>query len=338
MSTYKTFASTLVPYLVGVSAAFLVAGVLLSALGYNVLVGYRTIFLTSFSNFDSFALTLLKFIPLLLMSLGFAIPLLAQKYNVGIEGQFLLGAIGASIIGLTLNLPQFIHVLLALTVGVLLGSLWALVPALLLYKFNVNEIISTILMNFIAFYLVDYVATGPWRDVAAGHPMTIPIASTASLPLLVKRPAVHVGIILAVLVVLASYSLLYKTGPGYEIRATGANPRASQVFGINVKLIGPLTIVLGGAVSGLAGAMEVTGFHLRLIGGMQANYTPLGILIALMARGNPLALIFISFFISIIEIGSNALQRTQGVPVELTLIVEALILVFFLVAQALWRR
>ncbi|MEB3859762.1 MAG: hypothetical protein LRS43_00970, partial [Desulfurococcales archaeon] len=189
-----------------------------------------------------------------------------------------------------------------------------------------------------AFYLVDYIATGPWRDLAAGHPMTVPIAETARLPLLVQRPALHAGFLLTLLVAAAAYFLLFRTLPGYEIRAVGSNPRASAVFGINVKLLGPLTLVAGGAVAGLAGAMEVMGFHYRLIGGMQANYTPLGILIALMGRGDPIAIVALSFFISVVEIGSNALQRTQGVPVELTLIVEALILVFFLVVQVARRR
>ncbi len=328
----------LVPYIIGIVGAFTVAGIIMYGLGYDVLLSYRTIFLTSFSTADSIALTLLKFVPLLMLSLAFSIPLMARKFNVGIEGQFLLGGIGATIIGLTLSLPPGIHVLLALILGAAFGALWALIPAFLLYKFNVNEIIATILMNFIAFYLVDYIATGPWRDVIPGHPMTVPLAPTSYLPLIIERPSIHSGVIISVLIAIGVYILVFWTLTGYEMRAAGSNPRAARVFGINVKILAPLSLVIGGMVAGLAGAIEVTGLHYRLIEGMQSNYAPLGILIALMGKGNPLALLILSFFISMIEVGTSALQRTQGVPIELSLIIESLILIFVLVAEVIRRR
>ncbi len=327
-----------IPYAVGITLAFIIAGITMYLTGFDVLLSYRTIFLTSFTTADSFALTLLKFITLLMLSTAFAIPLMSRKFNIGIEGQFLLGAIGATIVGLTLHLPPGIHVTLALLLGILLGALWAAIPAYLLYKFNVNEVISTILMNFIAFYLVDYVATGPWRDVVPGHPMTIPIASTSYLPLILHRPSIHIGIIISIVLTIAAYVLIFLTIYGYELRASGSNPRAANVFGINVKFLGPMSLILGGAVAGLAGAIEVTGIHYRLIEGMESNYAPLSILIALMGKGNPLAILFFAIFISVIEVGTSALQRTQGVPVELTLIVEALILIFVLVAEVMRRR
>ncbi|MEM2613555.1 MAG: ABC transporter permease, partial [Nitrososphaerota archaeon] len=303
-------------YSTGITVAFVVAGLSLILMGHDILKGYYTLFFTSFSSLSGISLTILKFIPLLLMSLGFAIPLMARKYNVGVEGQFLLGAIGAVTVAFSLSsLPGPILITLILTGGVIFGAAWALIPALMLYKFNVNEIISTILLNFISFYLVDYIATGPWRDVFAGHPMTLPIPDQGILPLIIQNPQINMGFILALLFPFLAYLYVYRTVRGYELRAVGANPRASMIFGINTNYIAPLSLIIGGMLSGLAGSIEVAGLHYRLIEGMHSNYGSLSILIALICKGNPIGVILTSFFISVIEIGASGMQRTMGVPV-----------------------
>lgn len=335
----KKIANDAMPYAIGVIAAFLVAGLFLALMGQNVLEGYYTIFFTSFGSLTGISLTIFKFIPLLLMGLGFAIPLMTRKYNVGVEGQFLLGAIGAVTVVFVLGpLPAPILLPLVLICSIVFGALWALIPALMLYKFNVNEIISTILLNFISFLLVDYVATGPWRDTFAGHPMTLPIPSQATLPLLVRSPQVHIGFLIALALPFLAYFYIYRTVPGYELRAVGANPKASSVFGIKAQYVAPLSLVLGGMVSGLAGGFEVTGLYYRLVEGMHSNYGALAIIVALICKGNPIGVILASLFISIIEVGASGMQRTMGVPVELVFIVEALMLLFILMADVMRAR
>ncbi|MGB9785408.1 MAG: ABC transporter permease [Fervidicoccaceae archaeon] len=324
-------------YLLAIAAAFAIAGVILFVLHQDVLLGYKTILTTSFSSLPNFALTIFKFTPIYLMGLGFSIPLATRKYNVGIEGQFLLGAIGAAAVGITLSwLPGYVLLPALLIAAMLMGALWASVPAILLYFFNVNEIISTILLNFISFYIVDMVALGPWRDVTAGHPMTIPISSSAHLPILGAQ--INVGSLFTIALAALGFFAIYKSVFGYELRATGANPIASFKFGIKTSYLAPLSLVLGGAVAGLAGGLEVSGLYFRLVEGMQSNYANLAIIVSLMARGNPVFLLLSSFFFSVIEIGSNAMQRTMGTPYEIALITESLMILFVMTVDALRAR
>ena len=328
------------PYLFSISLAFGSAGLILYFSGYDVASCYWTILTASFWNLSSLFLTLTKFSTLLLMSLAFLIPYVSRKFNIGIEGQYLMGALGATLVGLAISAPGGIHAIISILAGIAFGSLWALVPAFLMTRYNVNEVISTIMMNFIARYSVIVFAMGIWRDVASGHPMTIPISSTAALPLLNSTPPLSSGVVFSVTTTIVLYFILAFTLFGYELRATGTNPRAAEVFGINTKLLMPLSLVIGGSIAGLGGALDVTGYYHRLIDGMQSNYPSLGILIALLSKGKITFVIPVAFFISVIDVGTNALQRIQRVPIELVLILEGLLLVFILVSESLrwWKK
>jgi simple sugar transport system permease protein len=225
-----------------------------------------------------------------------------------------------------------------LLAGVLFGALWMLVPAWLLYRFNINEILTTVLMNFVAFELINFVATKIWPDLAAGHPTTVPIGAGGELPMLISNPPLHSGLILALIVAVGITIYIGRTSAGYDLIATGANPRASQVFGIKVGRMFFLSLMLGGAVAGLAGAIEVAGVHHRLIEGLQSNFLLLGIVIGLIAKGNNGAVPFVAFFIAVLEVGASAMQRTLQIPGEMVLIVEALILLFVLLSDVVQRR
>lgn len=326
-------------YTLALFVAFGFMGALLFALGYNPIDGYITFLRTPFMNLRAFGLFLVKFTSLYLMGLAFAIPLQARKFNVGNEGQFLLGAVGAAVAGVYLGgLPSFLAVPLALIVAAFLGLLWAAMPAFMLFLFNVNEIVSTILFNFISFYLVDYVALGSLRDVFAGHPMTIPISENAHIPTLVSQTNINLGLILAIIIGLAMFFVFSRTTYGYELKAAGSNPIAAEKHGINVKLLGPLSLMLGGALAGLAGGIEVLGYHYRLIEGMHGFYSPLSIILTLMVKGNPLLLFLSAFFVTLVDVGSNALQRTMGVPVEISLILLGLLMLLIMIAEYLSER
>ena len=328
-----------VPYLLAVVAAFLAAGIFIAAMGFNVPEAYSSILFTSFRTPTAFIQTLLKFVPLMLMALGFAVPLKANKFNIGLEGQLILGAIGATAAGILLaDLPAFLLLPMAILAGILFGALWAALPAWLLYRFNINEILTTVLMNFVAFSLMDYIATEVWGDPGAGHPTTIPIAPGAYMPLLVSSPPLNAGILIALLTAVVVYIYTNRTVSGYELGATGSNPRASMVYGINTRTMFLLSLIIGGALAGLAGAIEVTGVQHRLIEGMQSNYLQLGIIIGLIAKGNIRAIPLVAFFIAVLEVGASAMQRTMMIPVEIVFIVEALILIFILLADVIRRR
>jgi simple sugar transport system permease protein len=329
----------ILPYVVAVIAAFAAAGIFIAIMGFNVLEAYRTILTTSFRSVNGFVQTLLKFVPLVLMALAFTIPFRAGKFNIGGEGQFIIGATGAVAVGILLpDLPIFILLPLLLLAGIVFGGLWAGIAAWLLYRFGVHEILSTVLLNFVSFQVLDYVATEIWRDPVAGHPTTIPIGLGGELPLLVSSPPLHSGLFIVILVAIAAYIFVERTPAGYELIATGANPRAASVYGINTRVLFVMALVLGGAAAGLAGGIEVAGVHHRLIEGMQSNFLQLGIIIGLISRGNLAALPFVAFFIAVLEVGASAMQRTMGIPVEMVFIVEALILIFILLTDIIRRN
>ncbi|HSM24083.1 MAG TPA: ABC transporter permease [Anaerolineaceae bacterium] len=334
-----TIVKKILPYLLAVLASFVAAGIFISLMGFDVFKAYQTILFTSFRTPNGFIQTLLKFIPLVLLAFAFTIPLTAGKFNIGGEGQMMAGGIGAAAMGIMFaDLPAILLLPMVILGGVIAGAIWGFIPAWLLYKFNINEILTTVLFNFIAFFLIDFVATGPWRDPGAGHPTTIAIGEGGWLPLLVKNPPLHSGIILAILVAVGVYIYTTRTTGGYELVATGANPRAAGVFGIRIRKMFVLSLVLGGAVAGLAGAFEVAGPQHRLIEGMQSNFLQLGLIIGLISRGNNGAVPFVAFLIAVLEVGASAMQRTMMIPVEMVFIVEALILLFVLLSDVVRRK
>ncbi len=327
------------PYLLAVFASFIAAGIFITLMGFNPIKAFSTILFTSFRTPNGFIQTLLKFVPLVLQALAFTIPLTAGKFNIGGEGQMIAGGIGAAITGILFSsLPVYILLPLVILAGVLAGAIWGLIPAWLLYKFNINEILTTVLLNFVALALIDYVATGPFRDPSAGHPTTVAIGKGGWLPLLVNNPPLHAGIIIALIVAAGIYIYTARTTGGYELIATGANPRTASVFGIKVRRMFVLSLVLAGALAGLSGAIEVAGVQHRLIEGMQSNFLVLGLIIGLIAKGNNLAVPFVAFAIAVLEVGASAMQRTLMIPVEMVFIVEALILLFVLLSDVVRRK
>jgi len=337
--TLISISNTLIPYLVAVAASFLAAGLFIGVMGFDVLKAYETILFSSFRSPGAFAQTLVKFVPLLLQALAFTIPLAAGKFNIGGEGQLIVGAIGAAGVGIVFaNLPIYLLLPLVLVAGVIFGALWAAFPAWLLYRFGINEILTTVLLNFVSFSLIDYVATEIWRDPAAGHPTTVPIGAGGELPILMERTNLHAGLIIAVLIAVIVYIYTNHTSAGYELIATGANARASRAYGINVRSLFLLSLILGGSVAGLSGAIEVAGVHHRLIEGLQSNFLLLGLIIGLIAKGNHLGVPFVAFFIAVLEIGASAMQRTMNIPGEMVFIVEALILLFILLSDLVRKK
>jgi simple sugar transport system permease protein len=328
-----------VPYAIAIVAALVAAGVIIGLMGYDVVRATTTILFTSFRTPNGFVQTLIKFVPLMLEALAFTVPLAAGKFNIGGEGQLLMGGIGAAAAGILFkDLPPVLLLPLVILAGVFFGAIWGLIPGWLLYRFELNEILSTVLLNSVALLLIDFVATKVWPDTSAGHPMTVPIGDNAFLPMLIQNPPLSSGIILAVLVGVGVYIYTNRTAGGYELLATGSNPRASKVFGIDIRKMFVLSLVIAGALAGLAGAIEVAGERHNLIEGMQSNYLLLGLIIGLIAQGNNLAVPFVAFFIAVLEVGASAMQRTIGLPGEMSMIIEALILVFILLSNVIRRR
>lgn len=322
-------------YAASVVAAFVVGGLVIVLLGLNPVVALESVITTSFSTAFGFVETLHKWVPIVLCAYAFTIPLASGKFNIGAEGQLLVGATAGVALGITgSDLPPFILLPAVMIAGVLGGAVWSGIAAFLMVRFRVNEILSTVLLNFVAFELIDYVASEVWPDRGAGHPATVPVGENALLPDF-GEPAVHAGVLLTLLVCVAIGLGMRSTAAGFELRATGANPRAASVHGVRTSRLTAGGMLLGGAVAGLAGAVEVAGVHGNMLEGMQSNFLILGIIVGLMARGSAVAVPFVAFGIAVLEVGASAMQRSAQVPIEVVLIVEALILLFLMLSDVL---
>jgi ABC-type uncharacterized transport system permease subunit len=323
-----------VPYVASVLLAFVVGGAIIALLGHSPTAAFESVLTTSFSTQFGLVETLHKWVPILLCAYAFAIPLATGKFNIGAEGQLLLGATGGVAVGIVWSdLPMIVLLPAVLVAGVLAGAVWAGIAAFLMVRFRVNEILSTVVLNFISFQLIDYVASHVWPDTGAGHPATIRVGDGALLPGLGEAPQIHAGVLLTLVLGVLTAIFMRRTATGFEMRAVGTNLRAAQVHGVKTSRLAGAGLVVGGAVGGLAGAIEVAGVHDKMLEGMQSNFLILGIIVGLMARGSMVALPFVAFGIAVLEVGAGSMQRTAQVPVEMVLIIEALILLFLLLSD-----
>jgi len=327
------------PYVLALLIAFGISGVIIGLLGYNIPKAYQTLILTSFSSRRGIIETLKKFIPLTFATYAFAIPFRIKFFNIGGWGQMLFGGTITAVVGIGLsgfNIPSVIFIPILILTAMVAGAAFAFLAGFLKAYYNINPIISTIMLNFIAFYFVNFVATtNPWKAPQTGHPMTLKLPEAALFPKVFGQ--IHLGIIVVLIAIIAVYYLMNKTVLGYEIKATGYNPDASSVYGIKMKKTLIFTFLIAGAMGGLGGGIEVMGVHSRLIEGFAltsgAQYGIFGILTALICQGKPLGVPLSAMFISILLVGADAMQRTLQVPVELVFLTQAIIVLLIVVLR-----
>jgi len=266
--------------------------------------------------------TLLATTPLVLTGLAAAVPLSARVFNVGAEGQLIAGAVAAA--AAAFWLPQVqpgMLVVLCMLAGIAGGGLWGLVPGVLKARTGANEVIVTLMLNFVAALLAAYVIAGPWSDPIA--PQTRPLPAGVELPALIGGTAAKVGVLIAVAAAVLAFLILRRTRLGFAIRATGMNPSAARLGGFRIEHLTVVVLVLAGAFAGLAGAIEVVGNHQALVNGIASTYGFNGIAVALVARLLPLAIVPIAFLFAAVTVGANTLPATTGVSTAASLLVLA---------------
>lgn len=296
----------------------------------------------SLTSLKSISETLVCVTPLILTGLSIALSFRVGLFNIGAEGQFLMGQMGAAWAGYAFKgLPLIIHLPLTFLCGILAGGLWAALPGFLKAKRGVHEVINCIMMNYIALYFTHYLVIGPL--MAPGFmPVTREIANTAKLPRLLAwlDPSLRVnaGLFLSLLAVVVVYWLLWKTTTGYEIRAVGLNPHAAKYGGISVSKNIILAMVLSGGLAGLAGAVQVMGIQYKFIDAFQfPGYGLDGIAVALLGNNHPFGVIFGAFLFGTLNTGASRMQLTADVPKQIIVIVQAII-IFFVAAEYMVRR
>ncbi|NLL44020.1 MAG: ABC transporter permease [Firmicutes bacterium] len=323
--------------LVAVILALAIGAGFILFVGENPLAAYKILFVESFGSLRNLATTLQRATPLMFTGMAVAFGYRAGLFNIGAEGQLYIGAFAAAWVGFTFTgLPRLIHLPLAIVGGMLGGALWGSIPGYLKAKLGVHEVINTIMLNFVALYLTDWLATGPFHG-GSWVPETARIKATAALTRLYPPTRLSTGLFLALLAALAVYLVLWKTKQGYELRAVGLNPHAAEYGGINVAKNTILAMAISGALAGLAGTEQILGLHNRFIVRFSADLGFMGIAVALLGKNHPFGVILAAILFGALQTGSAAMDRLTAVPRELITIIQALI-IFFVAAEYLIRR
>lgn len=292
------------------------------------------------AQFVLFTDALVRSVPLILTGLAVGLAFRAGVFNLGAEGQFLVGAAAAAATSIRLPFfPGSITLVVALCAGAFAGTLWAAVAAELRRRFHILEIISTIMLNFVALYLVSFLVRGPLQEPTHIYPQTPSIPADARLPIIASGTRLHAGIIIAILAAFFLYWVFKETAVGFRIRAIGTNARATRTTGlVDVERLSWYVFLWSGAIAGLAGAIEVNGVTFALYENISPGYGYTAIAVALIAGLNPLVIIVSGIFFGVLETGASALQRDFAIPSSIAGMMEALLILAALTVASMRNR
>ena len=313
--------------LIAISAALLVGAIILVAANYNPLVAYEAMFQGAFRDLNSFVEVLLQAIPLICIAAGLAVAFRCGIWNIGGEGQFYAGAVACTVIGIYLkNIPGWILMPLVLIGGAVSGALWGMLAGYLKNRFGANEVVTTIMLNYIAIIGTSYLVTGPMIETVGKFPQTAQISESAWLPRILYPTRLNIGIILALLLAVAMYLLIFKSSLGYAIRAVGNSPEAARYAGINVKRNVLLAMAISGGAAGLGGAIQVAGLTYRLFALISPGFGFTAIAVTLLVNNNPLGIILSGILFGVLSSGSELMQMNAKVPSVLVSVIEGLVI------------
>lgn len=309
---------------------FILSSILIIISGHNPFIIYITIFQGAFVDVRRISEILVKACPLLITALGVSIAFKGGFWNIGTEGQIYMGAIAAAGTGLLMKSSCPLLIIPVFMASFTAGGLWALIPGLLKVKLGINEIIITMMMNYIAIYMANYTCHTLLRDPSGYLPQTGEISKGAYLPVIIEKTRLHSGIIIAIIGCIIIYILLKYTTAGYKIKAAGANPEAAYYGGINIYRMILIAAFISGGMAGIAGMGEVCGIYHKLLDGISPGYGYSAIVIALLGKLHPAGIFIASIFFSSLEIGADYMQRTTGIPSSLADVIEAMLVIFIL--------
>lgn len=321
----------LVP-IISVLLALVVGGIVIACLGKNPIQGYALLFSGSLGTPQKFASSLVSACPLIFTALAAAFAYRCGVFNLGGEGQFIMGAVSAIVFLLVTGIEGIAGTVLAILVGTVVGALWAALPGIMKIARGLNEMITSIMLNYVATLFMGFIYTNAFRD--GGNPQTPSVADSV---MLAKIPGfrIHTGVILAIVLGLVVAYVISKTSFGFKIRAVGLNPLASKVNGFNVKFLVMAAFVISGAIAGMGGAVELLGKQYRLMSGFGSGFGFDGVAIALIAQLNPLASLLVAIFFGALTTGASSMQVGIMVPTAIVEIIRALIIIFSVAGVAL---
>ncbi|HHV47244.1 MAG TPA: ABC transporter permease [Tissierellia bacterium] len=328
MKKFKN-AEYLISLFLSILASLIIGAFIMLANGRNPVTGYVALINGAFGSKYNIATTFAKTVPLVLTGLATSISFRSGISNIGGEGQLYLGAFGAALIGITfVNLPGIVGIPLALAASLIAGGLYALFPAILKVRYNIDEVIVTIMLNTVAVLLTSYLVNYPFASEIGKMGGTEIIAEGYQLSRLVRLSTLNTSIFYVAVISIIMYYLLERTSIGYEIKMVGQNSNFSRYGGINVKRRMIFAMVVSGALCGIAGAFEVLGVHYRFLQHISPGYAWDGMLIALIVKNNPIGVVLMSIFFGALKTGSISMENATGIPSELISVIQSIIILF----------
>lgn len=337
----RTERSTLIALaspLLAIALTLLTMSALFALLGKNPITALSVYFIDPLTDSYSLQEIAVKATPLVMIAIGLSLCYLANAWNIGAEGQFLIGAVAGSWIAVaTQGTDAGPWVLPAmLTAGAVAGALYALIPALCRVRYGASEILTSLMLVYIADLILDYLVRGPWRDPAGfNFPTTAEFDPVATVPVLIEGGRLHLGSVLALVAVACAFILLQRTIKGFEIRVVGAAPRAARFGGFNAGQLVLVTFAISGALAGLAGIIEVAGPIGHLQPGISPGYGFTAIIVAFLGRLNPLGILVAGLFLALTFIGGEQAQIAMKIPLDVTKVFQGILLFYVLACDSL---
>jgi len=330
----RVFWERYAPYLLGIAASLVLFSIILLAFGYNPITSLSGLVTGSFGTVFLASETFVLMAPFLLAALAFLVAFKARFYNIGVEGQLYIGALFAYLAGSQLGgFPSVAAIPLVFLASAGGGILWLALPLVMRIKLQVNEIFPTLVMNFIALDIVNWLTAGPIKDPHSGNLQTAFLPQSTWLPILIQGTRFNLGIIIAALAAVGVFFILYKSVLGFEIRASGANPRAAKSGGVDVSRSIAAVGLLSGGLAGLAGMVVVTGAEHLLAQNFSPGYGYQGIAVAAVGAFHPLGALVAAVLYSALSIGGESLQASAGIPIELIYALQAIVVLSVLIVQ-----
>nr|WP_314258181.1 ABC transporter permease [uncultured Devosia sp.] len=314
-----------------------IGAIIFSLIGFNGVGAVREIFLTPLTNPYKWQDLAVKAAPLIIIGVGLSVAYRANVWNIGAEGQYIIGGLAGTWVALaTWGMTGWWILPLMILAGILGGMLYAAIPALLKTRLNVNEILTSLMLTYASVQLIYYLIRAPWKDpMGMGFPQTRLFSEAARLPTIIPGTIVHLGVPIAIIVALIAWFVMTRTVFGYRMRVVGAAPHAARYGGFSETKTIWLAMLVSGAFAGLAGVLEVAGPFQRMVPGFPTNYGFTAIIVAFLGRLSPLGVVLGGIVLAITFVGGEVAQTTIGLPNAATGIFQAMVLFFLLAGDIL---
>lgn len=329
----------LVP-VISVLAGLIIGAIAILLARINPLTAYKSIIIGAFGSKYTFTETLVSATPLILISVGLILVFKMNFWNIGAYGQYIIGAIFSSYFALfgPPNISRFLLLTIMTFAGLAGGAIWAIIPAVLRAYWEVNEVISTLLLNYVALYILKYFMYGFWRDPTShGFPLSKSFAMNAQLPRIIPNSRTNLGLIFGIIAAVIIWFIIKKTKFGYEIRIIGGNPKAARYAGINVARNMIIAMIISGALAGLAGMAQISGVIHMLQIEINPGYGYTAIIVAWLSYLDPFAAVFVSILLGALASGGYQIQITMQVPFGIVAVIESAILFVLIGSEVLMR-